>query len=196
MTDAVQHHQCTVPLWRRPPVLLLGVIVVALAIFAIVEAASIPAATPYSAFLDQLDAGNVAGVTFKGTEIDGLFKHPANAAAPDNAAQVFTFRSRLPDFGDPSMIAALRKQQVAINVTSSSSWTRLLAGVPLPMLLFLGFIVVAGIIRFMRGGKASSGTAMPMHPMQGMIGLISGLFGKQEQAAPPPTHVGDEPKGG
>jgi hypothetical protein len=76
-------------------VLLLGIIVVALAIFAIVEAAGVPAATPYSAFLDQLDAGNVASVTFKGTEIDGLFKHPVNAAASNRPVPTRPIRCRL-----------------------------------------------------------------------------------------------------
>ena len=196
MTDAVQHHHCTVPWWRRPPVLLLGIAVVALVIFAIVEMAGRPAATPYGTFLDQLDAGNVASVTLQGTEINGRFKHPVNVAAPDGAVPANTFRTRVPDFGDPSLIPELRKQQVAIDVASSSSWTRLLAGIPLPMLLFLGFIVVAAIVRFMRGGKVQSASAMPMHPMQGMIGLISGLFGKQSKAIDSPTHDGGEPKSG
>jgi ATP-dependent Zn protease len=194
MTAAVHAH-CTRPWYMRPPIWLLGVVVVALAIFAIVEAAGIPAATPYGTFLDQLDAGNVASVTFKGTEIDGHFKHPLNAAA-NGTAQVNTFRSRVPDFGDASLIPELRKQKVAIDVGSSTSWTRLLAGIPLPMWLFLGFIVVAAIVRFMRGGKAQSNTALPTHPMQGMVGLISGLFGKQTQAADPPTHDGGTSKSG
>jgi ATP-dependent Zn protease len=195
MTVAVHAH-CTRPWYMRPPVWLLGIAVVALVIFAIVEAAGIPAATPYGTFLDQLDAGNVASVTFKGTEIDGRFKHPLNVAASDGKPQTNTFRSRVPDFGDASLIPELRKQHVTIDVASSSSWTRLLAGIPLPMWLFLGFIVVAAIVRFMHGGKAQSGNAMPMHPMQGMIGLVSGLFGKQQQAANPPTHDGGGTKSG
>jgi ATP-dependent Zn protease len=194
MTDAVHAH-CSTPWWRRPPVMLLGVIALGLVVFAAAEMASGPPATPYGTFLDQLDAGNVASVTLQGTEIKGRYKQPLNAAATD-AAQANTFRSRVPDFGDSSLIPALRKQHVVIDVTSSSSWTRLLAGIPLPMLLFLGFIVVAGIVRLMRGGKAKSDTAMPMHPMQGMIGLVSGLFGKQNQAASTPTHDGDGTKSG
>jgi ATP-dependent Zn protease len=191
MAEPAQHH-CTRPWYMRPPIWFIGIAVVALIIFSIYETAGGPAATPYSAFLDQLDAGNVASVTFKGTEIDGHFKHPLSVAAANGAAQVDSFRSRVPDFGDSSLISELRKQHVVIDVSSSSSWTRLLAGIPLPMLLFLGFIVVAGIIRFMRGGKVQSGSAMPMHPMQGMIGLISGLFGKQSQPAgtPPPGGEG------
>ena len=179
MTDAVQHHHCTVPWWRRPPVLLLGIAVVALAIFAIVEAAGRPAPVPYGTFLDQLDAGNVASVTLQGTEIKGRFKQPLNAG--NGTAQANAFRSRVPDFGDPSLIVELRKQHVAIDVASSSSWTRLLAGIPLPMLLFLGFIVIAAIFRFLRGGTAQSGAAMPAHPMQAMIALVSSLFGKKQQ---------------
>jgi len=176
----------------RPPVWFIGIAVVALIIFSIYETAGGPAATPYSAFLDQLDAGNVASVTFQGTQINGRFKNPVSIATTNGAAPADTFRSRMPDFGDSSLISELRKQRVPIDVASSTSWTRLLAGIPLPMLLFLGFIVVAGIIRFMRGGKVQSGSAMPMHPMQGMIGMISGLFGKQIQPAgtPPPGGEG------
>jgi hypothetical protein len=62
------------------------------------------------------------------------------------------------------------------------------------MLLFIGIALVAGLIRLVRGGKAQSGSAMPTHPMQGMIGLVSGLFGKKPQTADPPTHDGGGPK--
>jgi hypothetical protein len=56
--------------------------------------------------------------------------------------------------------------------------------------------LVAGLIRLVRGGKTQSGPGMPTHPMQGVIGLVSGLFGKQQQAANPPTRDGGEPKSG
>jgi hypothetical protein len=193
MTDAIQHH-CTRPWWRRPPVWLIGIAIVALAIFTVIEMASGPAATPYGTFLDQLAAGNVASVTFQGTEINGRFNHPLNVAGSNEAEPTKTFRSRVPDFGDPSLIPELRKQHVAIDVTSSASWTRLLEGLPWPMLLFIGIALIAGLIRFARGGKAQSGSAMPMHPMQGMIGLVSGLFSKQQKAAVPPTQDGNGPK--
>jgi hypothetical protein len=94
------------------------------------------------------------------------------------------------------LIAALRQQHVTIDVASSTFWTQLLAGIPLPMWPFLGFIIVAGTVRFIRGGKAQSGSAMPTHPMQGMIGLISGLFRNQSQAERPPSQGGDATKNG
>lgn len=161
---------------------------VALVIFTVYETVGGPAATPYSAFLDQLDAGNVASVTLQGTQINGHFKNPVTVAAANGAVPADTFRSRVPDFGDSALISELRKQHVAIDVAPSSSWTRLLAGIPLPMLLFLGFIVIAAIVRFMRSGKAQSDSAIPMHPTQGMIGLISGLFGKHGQKTGTPPH--------
>jgi hypothetical protein len=136
----------------------------------------------------DMSSVNVASVTLQGTQINGHFKTPVTVSSANGAVPADTFRSRVPDFGDSALISELRKQRVAIDVASSSSWTRLLAGIPLPMLLFLGFIVIAAIVRFMRGGKAQSGSAMPMHPMQGMIGLISGLFGKQGQSPGTPPH--------
>ena len=129
---------------------------------------------PYGAFLDQLEVGNIASVTFRGTQVDGSLKHALGDAASNGAAQRNTFRSHVPDFGDPTLLTELRRQRVAIDVTSSSSWTRLFAGLPLPMLLFIGVALIAGLIRYLRGGKAQSGPAMPAHPMQGMIGTRVG----------------------
>jgi FtsH Extracellular len=193
MANSAQHH-CSRAWYLRPPVWIIGIVLLGLAAFGIVEMTGRPAATPYGVFLDQLDAGNIASVTFQGTQINGRFKHPIAGTAASGAAPKDTFRSQVPDFGDPKLLPELRKEHVAIDVASSSSWARLLAGIPLPMLLLLGFIVVAAIIRFMRGGKADSASAMPMHPMQGMIGLVSGLFGKQSQGENPPTHDGGGPK--
>jgi ATP-dependent Zn protease len=194
MTDTAQVH-CTRPWYMRPPVWLLGFIVVALIVFGIVETAGGPAPIPYSSFLDQLDAGNIASVTFQGTQIDGRFKHPVGNTAANASAQQIAFRSRVPAFGDASLLPELRKEHVAVDVVSSSSWTSLLAGLPWPMVIFLAAIVIAAIVRLVRGGKVQSSTGVPVHPMQGMIGLVSGLFSKQ-QAPNAPQHGGDETKSG
>jgi ATP-dependent Zn protease len=198
MTDPIQHH-CSVPWYMRPPVWVLGLVLVALAVFGVVEMIGRPAAIPYGTFLDQLDAGNVASVTFQGTQIDGLFKHPIGETASNGAAQQNIFRSRVPDFGDPALLPELRKEHVAIDVVTSSNWVSWLGRLPWPMVVFLAFVLIAGFVRLVRGGKAQSGSTMPMHPMQGpmqgMFGLVSGLFGKQ-QAEGPPQHGGDEAKSG
>jgi hypothetical protein len=50
------------------------------------------------------------------------------------------------------------------------------------MVLFMAFILIAGFARLVRGGTTPSGSEMQM-PMHGIIGFISGLFGKQGQTA-------------
>jgi len=56
-----------------------------------------------------------------------------------------------------------------------------LARLPWPMVMFLAFILIAGFARLARGGSAPSPAgAMPMH---GMMGLLSGLFGKRSESA-------------
>jgi ATP-dependent Zn protease len=180
MADIAQHQHCTRPWYMRPPVWLLGVVLVALAVFGIIEMAARPAITPYGAFLDQLDAGNVASVTFQGTQIEGRFKNPVGNTASNGVVQQTAFRSRVPEFGDPALLPELRKEHVTIDVVTSSNWTSWLARLPWPMVVFLAFILIAGLVRLVRGGSAPSGSAMPMH---GMIGLLSGLFGKRSQPA-------------
>jgi len=160
------------------------VVVILLVVVILAEAVK-PAPMSYSAFLDQFEAGNVASITFQGTEIDGRFKHAVDSAIPTGTAQRDTFSSRVQDVGDPTLIPALRKEQVSIDVTAPSLWTSLLGNLPWPMLLILGAILVAGLVRLVRGRKTPSGSAMSMPPMPGMMGLVSGLVGKQQQAAPP-----------
>ena len=146
---------------------------------------------PYSTFLDQLDAGNVASLTFKETQIDGIFRHPVDGAISTGTTKRDTFSTRMPDFGDAALIPELRKQQVVIDVNVPSAWAWLLGRIPLPILIFLGAMVVGGLVRLVRAGKAQSGSAMPM---QGMMGLLAGLFGKQQQAPNRPAGDRDETK--
>jgi ATP-dependent Zn protease len=187
MTHAMRH--CDRPWWKRPPVWFIAVAAVLLLIGVGIEIdkTSKTAPTSYGAFLDQLEAGTVASVTIQGTEIRGRFKQPPNSVQRD------TFSTLAPDFGDPALIPELRKQHVAIEVSAPSPWTSVLAHVPWPMLVFLGAVLVVGLIRLARGGTARSGapTSMPAH---GMMGLVSGLFAKQDQTASQPTRENDEPK--
>jgi hypothetical protein len=46
MTEVAQHQHCTRPWYMRPPVWLLGIVVVAFVVFGIVELLGSPAATP------------------------------------------------------------------------------------------------------------------------------------------------------
>jgi ATP-dependent Zn protease len=180
---------CDRPWWKRPPVWFIAIAAVSLLIGVGIEikTASQTPATPYGMFLDQLEAGTVASVTIQGMEISGRFKQSLNSPRRE------PFSTRAPDFGDPTLIPELRKQDVAIEVSAPSPWTSLLAHVPWPMLVFLGVALVAGLIRLARGGAARSGSPASM-PSHGMMGLVSGLFAKQDEAANPPARDNDEPK--
>ena len=192
MTHAMEH--CHRPWWKRPPFWFIVISVIVLLAVAVIEQTGMGAVLPYSTFFDQIEAGNVASVTFRGTEITGQFKHPLSNSPAAGTAQGNSFRSRLPDFGDPTLIPDLRRQHVVIDVATPSAWTWLLGRVPWPMLIFLGALLVAGLVRLARGGKAPSGSATPTLPAHGIMGLVSRLFAKPEQSASPPRNDGDEPK--
>jgi hypothetical protein len=121
----------------------------------VIEQAGKPAVISYGAFLDQLDAGNVSAVTFNGTGMSRRFRCAVVGPSSGGTTKTDAFASLVPDFGDPALIPELRKHHVAIDVTSS--WTRLLAGLPLPMLLLPGVMPVAGLIRLVRGRKGRNG---------------------------------------
>jgi len=181
---------CGRPWWKRPPVWVIAIAAVLLLIGVGVDFSTGGRASPmaYGVFLDQLEAGTIASVTIRGTEIRGRFKQPPNSPPRE------PFDTWAPDFGDPALIAELRKQHVAIEVSAPSPWASVLAHVPWPMLAFLGMVLVAGLIRLARGGTARSGSQASM-PSHGMIGLVSGLFAKQDQAASPPARAKDKPDG-
>jgi len=192
MTHAAQH--CGRPWWKRPPVWFIGIAAVLLFFVIVIEQSDRQATIPYSAFLDQVEAGNVASVSFQGTEINARLKRPLDGTLPAGAAQRSSFRSRVPDFGDPALIPDLRRHQVTIDVASPSPWAWLLGRVPWPMLILVGAMLVAGLVRLVRGGNAQPGSATSTLPTHGMMGLVAKLFAKQQQSASPPTHDSDEPK--
>ena len=152
MTMPMQH--CDRPWWKRPPIWLLAVVLLGALVYFVAKETGRPAPMPYGAFLDQVEAGNVASATFHGTEIDGRFKHALSAGLPTGTSQRDRFRSRVPDFGDPGLIPELRKEHVAIDVSAPSQWTSLLARVPWPLLLILAAALVAAVVRIVRGPKA------------------------------------------
>jgi hypothetical protein len=193
MTHAIGH--CDRPWWKRPPTWFIAIVALLLLIFAVVEIDGRAPAMPYGTFLDQLGAGNVASVTFQGTEISGRFKHPVGETKSGGAAQRDAFHSRIPDFGDPALIPELRKQRVVIDVATPSPWAWLLGRVPWPMLVILVVVLLAGVVRMVRGGRVGPGSTAPGMPAHPMISLLSGLFAKQRGAGPEPERDSEGPKG-
>ena len=192
MTHAMEH--CHRPWWKRPPFWFIAIAAVLLLVVFVNEQTGKPALTPYSTFLDQLEAGNVASVVFHEMQIDGRYKHPLDGASSSAPSQGDTFRSRVPDFGDPALIPELRKRHVVIDVGSPSPWTSLLTHLPWPMLVILGVAILVAFVRLMRGGKAHMGSVASALPARGMMGLVSSLISKRDQSASPPTTDNDEAK--
>jgi len=146
-----------------------------------------PAPMPYGAFLNQVDAGNVASATFYGTEIDGRFKHPLESGLAGGTAQRDSYHTRVPDFGDPGLIPELRKEHVAINVRAPSQWASVLTRVPWPLLLVIAVALIAAVVRLVRGPKTHSGPDMPMRPGAGPFGLFSSFLAKSREGEDQPT---------
>ncbi len=196
MTDVAQLHRMR-PWSKRPLVWVACIVLVALAVFGVMEMGSGPATIRYSDFLDQLDAGNIASVTFAGTQIDGRFKQPVAERGANNGAPLTVFRSRAPDFGDPTLLPELRKERVAVGV-ASSQWLGVggtaILGVlgafllAKPMLLIIAAAFIAGLVRVARGGK------MDMHAILSMVPMfksVSGHNGKEKKSAGDSPRVGD-----
>lgn len=176
MTEPTQH--CQRPWWKRPPVWFLGIVLLGVLAYFVAKQVDRPAPMPYGAFLNQVDAGNVASATFDGTEIDGHFKHALRSGIDSGTSRRDIYHTRVPVFGDPELIPELRKERVAIDVSAPSQWTSVLARLPWPLLLFLAVALIAAVVRIVRGPNARSGAALPMRPGAGIIGLASSLFGK------------------
>jgi hypothetical protein len=94
------------------------------------------------------------------------------------------------------LIAQLRQQHVAIDVGSQSAWTVLFEHLPLPMLFIIGAMLIAGLVRLVRGGTGATTSPTSMHPMHGLMGLLAGLFAKQRQEGRPLQQDRNEPETG
>jgi cell division protease FtsH len=116
---------------------------------------------PYSTFLDQAQANNVAQVTLSGQAVTGTFRTPiqypppvpsgAPAASSDGATPSGTanrpasyqhFTSTLPPIDDPTLLPLLERNAVEINATETGGGSLLLtlATSFLPLLLLFGFL--------------------------------------------------------
>ena len=122
---------------------------------------------PYSAFLDQVRAGNVPSVEIAGDQITGQFVHPIawpqNLASPTPAATAATAATAAPapstpattysafislfpaTVGDTSLLPLLEENHVVVNTAPPATpWLSLLLTYGLPVLLFVGVMVWLG----------------------------------------------------
>jgi cell division protease FtsH len=117
---------------------------------------------PYSAFLDQAKAGNVASVEFVGQAASGSFVHsilwpdtatPSGEPAPSAAAQPAsyqTFQTVVPPDGDPTLLPLLEQHHVVVSAKDPTAMGSLLGtilgliGTFLPIALLIGFFLYTG----------------------------------------------------
>ncbi|MBE3560056.1 MAG: ATP-dependent zinc metalloprotease FtsH [Ktedonobacteraceae bacterium] len=96
----------------------------------------------YSAFLAQVDAGNVRSVTIKDYTVTGVFNSPV--PSQDGKTKITQFTTTIPQFGNADLIAKLQEHHVAIDVQPSSNgsatfWLNLLISLAPLVLIILFF---------------------------------------------------------
>lgn len=99
----------------------------------------------YTAFKEKVVAGQVAEITLKGQQVSGqyLVKEGTDNRKKGEQPPPRYFRTVLPPFDDPELMALLEKNKVAIRAESSErSWFSTLLIVLLPWLLIIGLFVV------------------------------------------------------
>jgi cell division protease FtsH len=120
---------------------------------------------PYSAFLEQVQSGNVVQVTITGQNVDGDLNNPlpvpqpspvpptAPAASPTPVPVSTRFSTIIPTQNDPTLLPLLESKGVIINArdVSGGSWVLTLVANGLPLLLLVGLMIFLG--RQMRQGQ-------------------------------------------
>ncbi len=113
-----------------------------------------PITLPYTAFLEELDAGNVESIVATGEQIQGTFA--VAVADPDNPAITSeTFETRRPEFADDNLLERLIDNEVVVNAEPSDVtpfWQQIVFGFG-PTLLLLWLFVSF----YRRAGQGLSG---------------------------------------
>jgi cell division protease FtsH len=94
---------------------------------------------PYSEFKVQIAAGNVKDVVLQGHVAEGSLR--TAPATPPSGVQSTRFRTRIPDFGDDTLLPDLEKHGVTVSVAEESGrgtlWAVLLGMLPWLLMLAL-----------------------------------------------------------
>ena len=146
-----------IPPWLSAAILVGLLVWNAVLIFAPTSVPSV--GIPYSAFLAQAKANNVAQVTLSGKAVSGTFRTaiqypppatPTSSATPSSAAPApasyTNFTSTLPPIDDPVLLPLLESNGVEIDAKESGGGSILLslAISVLPLVLLVGFLAYQG----------------------------------------------------
>ena len=153
---------------RRSPIhwvllLFLGFVTIAF----IANTWTNPKAIPYSRFLEELAAGNVASVSIQGDSITGEFRksispapQDADATTPADTAPIIRFSSMLPPQVGESWLEEMRRKDVEITVLSETNYNDLfmiVSMVGLMLLLLLGWSMIRRTRDSIMGGGMLGG---------------------------------------
>lgn len=109
---------------------------------------------PYTLFVEQVDGGNVAEVTSRGEDVQGVFTEAVTYPA-DSGQVIESFKTERPAFAEDDLLDRLIANDVVVNAKPIDDptpfWQRLLLGV-LPTLLLIGIVVLGFRLFRARGG--------------------------------------------
>jgi len=112
---------------------------------------------PYSVFKDQAQAGNVAEVVARGSELSGTLRRPISYAAPGAAPQSSSsYTTRLPAFGDTSLLPLLESKDVVLRADRTTSGRNTLISI---LLSFVPTLLIFGMLFYLLS-KAQGGGGM------------------------------------
>ncbi len=132
---------------RMPGSLILWLVLMAVVLYWISEAVGggDRPAISYTAFKNQVRAGNVTDVTVEGNRITGTLESPAEIATEEQGTQqVEAFATVKPPFEDAELLSLLEREGVTIEAREQErSWLAEIFILMLPWILILGLIFYA-----------------------------------------------------
>lgn len=134
-------------LLRRPWIIVLVVLLVVnwlVTPYVVPDSAANRSEVAYSAFKEQVLAGNVREITVQGDIIQGDFKSPTTVPQVANGRAIETFQTRIPGYVTDSLDKFLDENKVAVTAkslqTGRSMWIQILLSFG-PALLFFGLLM-------------------------------------------------------
>jgi len=107
---------------------------------------STPTQIDYSAFRQQLSAGNIERIIVRGEQIEGELAEPAEKEIDATEVSTYTkFITYLPSFGDEELLKQLENHAVEIETQPErdlSQWSILLSLLPFLLLIGLGYLLM------------------------------------------------------
>jgi cell division protease FtsH len=114
---------------------------------------------PYSEFKELLNDGALASVTLKGNQADGTLLQATSIGPQQEMSR--SFKTRIPDIGDESLLPALEAKRVEVKVLSPETegviWRVLLSILPWILIIAFWFWIINRAQRSMSGGLGGKG---------------------------------------